>query len=99
MITYCTSSGPTPAFARAPRIAIAPRSEPDKSFNEPIKRPIGVRAPATITELVVSGMGCPYLIGCSQLMWAKGEGDQLAPGDCAELTNQRMPLRAGHLSP
>ena len=53
MITYCTSSGPTPAFASAPRIAIAPRSEPDNSFNEPSKRPIGVRAPATITELVV----------------------------------------------
>jgi len=56
MITYSTNSGPTPAFASAPRIAIAPRSELDKSFNEPSKRPIGVRAPATITELVGSGI-------------------------------------------
>ena len=58
MIRYSTNSGPTPAFASAPRIAIAPRSEPDKSFNEPSKRPIGVRAPATMTELV-SGIDCP----------------------------------------
>src|ERR1700694_483564 len=59
MITYSTNSGPTPAFASAPRIAIAPKSEPDKSFKEPIKRPIGVRAPATMTELVVSGIDSP----------------------------------------
>lgn len=49
----------TPAFASAPRIAITPRSEPDKSFNEPSKRPIGVWAPATTTELVGSCIDCP----------------------------------------
>src|SRR5271163_2619359 len=55
MITYSINSGSTPAFASAPRIAIAPNSEPDKSFKEPI----GVRAPATMTELVVSGVDSP----------------------------------------
>ena len=34
-------------------MAIAPRSVPEKSFSEPISLPIGVRAPATITDVVI----------------------------------------------
>ncbi len=52
MITYCTWSGATPDFSRAALMAIPPRSVPEKSFNEPSSRPIGVRAPPTMTEVV-----------------------------------------------
>jgi methylmalonyl-CoA/ethylmalonyl-CoA epimerase len=34
-------------------MAIAPRSLPEKSFSEPINLPTGVRAPATITDVVI----------------------------------------------
>ena len=34
--------------------AIAPRSLAEKSFSEPINLPMGVRAPATITDVVMS---------------------------------------------
>ena len=34
-------------------MAIAPRSLPEKSFSEPISLPTGVRAPATITDVVM----------------------------------------------
>src|SRR6201987_32328 len=44
---------PAPAVSTWPLIAIAPRSLPEKSFSEPISLPIGVRAPATITEVVI----------------------------------------------
>ena len=54
MITYSTSEAGTPAFSNAARIATAPRSVPEKSFSEPISRPIGVRAPATMTDVVIS---------------------------------------------
>ena len=53
MITYSTSDAGTPAFSSAPEIAIAPRSLPEKSFSEPINLPTGVRAPATITDVVI----------------------------------------------
>src|ERR1700724_4872472 len=54
MITYSTSEAGTVAFSRAALMAIAPRSLPEKSFSEPINLPIGVRAPATITDVVIS---------------------------------------------
>src|SRR6478752_4019932 len=54
MITYSTADAGTLAFSNAPAIAIAPRSLPEKSFSEPISLPTGVRAPATITEVVIS---------------------------------------------
>src|SRR3954463_652097 len=53
MITYSTADAGTPAFSRAPEMAIAPRSLPEKSFSEPISLPTGVRAPATITDVVI----------------------------------------------
>src|SRR6476660_7398039 len=54
MITYSTAEAGTPAFSSAPAMAIAPRSLPEKSFSEPISLPTGVRAPATITDVVIS---------------------------------------------
>ena len=53
MITYCTWSPPMPARSRAALIAKPPRSAPEKDFSEPSSRPMGVRAPATITEVVL----------------------------------------------
>ena len=53
MITYSTAEAGTPAFSKAPAMAIAPRSLPEKSFSEPISLPTGVRAPATITDVVI----------------------------------------------
>ena len=50
MITYCTCSGATPARSSAALIATPPRSAPVKSFSEPSSRPIGVRAPLTMTD-------------------------------------------------
>lgn len=54
MITYPTSDAGTFAFSSAAEIAIAPRSLPEKSFSEPINLPTGVRAPATITDVVIN---------------------------------------------
>ena len=51
MITYCTWSGATPARSSAALIANPPRSVPEKSFSEPSSRPIGVRAPPTMTDV------------------------------------------------
>jgi hypothetical protein len=44
-------------------IAKPPRSAPEKVFSEPSNRPMGVRAPATITEvlLFVPDMRCDPL--------------------------------------
>ena len=50
MITYSTWSPETPAFSRAPLMATPPRSAPERSLREPSRRPMGVRAPATMTE-------------------------------------------------
>src|SRR6476660_7309243 len=54
MMMYSTADAGTLAFSSAPLIATAPRSLPEKSFNEPISLPTGVRAPATITDVVIS---------------------------------------------
>src|SRR4051794_14898312 len=50
MITYWTWSGVTPERSSAALMANPPRSAPEKSFNEPSSRPIGVRAPLTMTD-------------------------------------------------
>src|SRR5688500_562809 len=52
MITYCTCSGVTPDRSSAARIAISPSLVAGRSFNAPSSRPIGVRAPWTMTELI-----------------------------------------------
>src|ERR1700752_1053931 len=54
MITYSTADAGTLAFSSAPAIPMAPRSLPEKSFSEPINLPTGVRAPATITDVVMT---------------------------------------------
>src|SRR5258708_26865715 len=53
MITYSTADAGTLAFSSAPAMAMAPRSLPEKSFSDPISLPTGVRAPATITDVVI----------------------------------------------
>src|SRR5918997_6706993 len=50
MITYWTWSGATPARSSAALMATDPSWAPLKSFNDPDILPIGVRAPATITD-------------------------------------------------
>src|SRR5664279_3316187 len=49
MITYSTSAPGTPARSSAPRIAVPPRFVALTVDSAPLKRPIGVLAPATIT--------------------------------------------------
>ena len=57
MITYSTREAGSAtfgkAFSSAPAMATAPRSLPEKSFSAPISFPTGVRAPATITDVVM----------------------------------------------
>src|SRR5690348_4423929 len=50
MITYWTCSGATPERSSAALIATPPSFVAGKSFSAPSSRPIGVRAPLTITE-------------------------------------------------
>src|SRR3712207_4514545 len=50
MITYSTWSPEMPARSSAAFIATPPRSAAEKSLSEPSSRPIGVRAPLTMTE-------------------------------------------------
>src|SRR5680860_412762 len=50
MITYSTWSPETPCFSNAPLMAAPPRSAADWSLRPPSRRPMGVRAPATITD-------------------------------------------------
>src|SRR4051794_7431434 len=50
MITYSTWSPATPARSRAALMASAPRSTAAKPLREPSRRPMGVRAPATMTD-------------------------------------------------
>jgi hypothetical protein len=56
MITYSTAEAATPDLSRAALIAIPPRSLPEKSLNDPISLPTGVRAPATITDVVMADL-------------------------------------------
>src|SRR5579859_1996579 len=54
MITYSTWPGATPARSSAALMAAAPRAVAGKVLRLPSSRPIGVRAPPTITEVIVS---------------------------------------------
>ena len=47
-----TWSPPIPARSSAALMAKPPRSAPEKDLSDPSSRPMGVRAPATITEVV-----------------------------------------------
>ena len=58
MITYSTAEAGTCALSNAPAMATAPRSLPEKSFSDPISLPTGVRAPATITDVVMTTSNC-----------------------------------------
>ncbi len=51
MITYWTCSPVIPARSRAARMAKPPSSAPENGFSAPSRRPIGVLAPATITDV------------------------------------------------
>ncbi len=83
MITYSTSPGATPALSRAPAMAMPPRSAPVRSLSEPIRRPTGVRAPATMTDVVTA---CPL-----------GVGGRRAPARWARARLHRPPrYRRGH---
>src|SRR4029453_9408006 len=55
MITYCTWSGATPDRSRAALIASPPRAVAGRVLRLPSRRPMGVRAPLTITEVVTKG--------------------------------------------
>src|SRR3954470_13818391 len=54
MITYCTAAGATPERSSAAAIAAPPSLVAGKSFRLPSSRPIGVRAPPTITLVMPS---------------------------------------------
>ncbi|MGX9228803.1 hypothetical protein ACWV95_26465 [Streptomyces albus] len=56
MITYSTWSPPIPARSSAALMAKPPKSAPLKGAREPSRRPMGVRAPETITEVVLLGV-------------------------------------------
>ena len=89
MITYSTAEAGTPAFSSAPEMAIAPRSLPEKSFSEPISLPTGVRAPATITDVVIY-----YLQGSSEpLKWSIGEARTLSSGYRYVMTAEQVDAR------
>src|SRR6195952_4621228 len=76
MITYSTNEAGTLAFSNAPLIAMAPRSLALKSFSEPISLPIGVRAPATITDVVMTTSET----GFNSRSTRSGEADLFSPG-------------------
>src|ERR1700722_1052522 len=89
LITYSTADGGTPAFSRAPAMATAPRSLPEKSFSEPINLPTGVRAPATITDVVI-----PTSTGSSEPLKSPiGETQCFPPGYRCVMTAEQVDAR------
>src|SRR4029453_6925364 len=54
MITYSTWSGRTPPRSRAASIAWPPSAVAGRDFRLPSKRPMGVRAALTITDVVTA---------------------------------------------
>src|SRR6476620_3053610 len=89
MITYSTSDAGTPAFSRAPEMAMSPRSLPEKSFSEPINLPTGVRAPATITDVVIY-----YLQSCSEpLKSPTGDAQSFSSGYLCVMTAEHADAR------
>src|SRR6201992_1116241 len=89
MITYSTSEAGTCAFSRAPLIAIAPRSLALKSFSEPISLPTGVRAPATITDVVMTTSSG----GFNSRSERSGEADSFPPGYRYVMTTDQVDTR------
>ncbi len=63
MMTYSTDSGATPARSRAALMATPPSSTADSPDREPSSLPIGVRAPATMTELDMTTASCARASG------------------------------------
>ena len=55
----------TPAFSRAPLMATPPRSAAERSLSPPSRRPIGVRAPATMTVNASDMEGLHRVLVCS----------------------------------
>ena len=77
------------AFSSAPAMAIAPRSLPEKSFSEPINLPTGVRAPATITDVVI-----PTSKGSSEPLKSPiGEAQSFPPGYRYVMTAEQVDAR------
>src|SRR6478672_10445017 len=103
MITYSTWSPETPAFSRAPLMATPPRSAADWSFRPPSRRPIGVRAPATITDPpVLADMGVPPLAR-SKSIWCALPDDTHHPDEGRGRPRDRRVtpgrVRSSHASP
>jgi hypothetical protein len=63
MITYSTASGATPALSSAALIAMPPSSTACSPDREPSSLPMGVRAPATMTELDMTTASCARASG------------------------------------
>src|SRR6478752_4140374 len=103
MMTYSTCSGATPAFSRAPLMATPPRSDPEKSLSEPSSRPMGVRAPATITEVgrsAVMGEASSDVIGDVAVNSSRDPARPLDEHDQAHTAySSRMPSRRPTLGP
>src|ERR1700761_3830674 len=89
MITYSTSEAGTFAFSSAPLIAIAPRSLALKSFSEPISLPTGVRAPATITDVVMTTSRA----GLNSRSKRSGEADSFPSGYRYVMTTDQVDTR------
>src|ERR1700753_699358 len=89
MISYSTSEAGTFAFSSAPLIAIAPRSLALKSFSEPISLPTGVRAPATITDVVMTTSRA----GLNSRSKRSGEADSFPSGYRYVMTTDQVDTR------
>src|ERR1700749_5118905 len=89
MITYSTSEAGTFAFSSAPLIAMAPRSLALKSFSEPISLPTGVRAPATITDVVMTTSRA----GLNSRSKRSGEADSFPSGYRYVMTTDQVDTR------
>ena len=68
---------------------MAPRSLAEKSFNEPINLPMGVRAPATITEVVMT----TSKIGCGRPIRPTGEAQSSPSGYRYVMTTDQVDAR------
>src|SRR6201991_1019093 len=89
MITYSTNDAGTFAFSSAPLIATAPRSLALKSFSEPISLPTGVRAPATITDVVMTTSRA----GLNSRSKRSGEADSFPSGYRYVMTTDQVDTR------
>src|SRR5690242_15610877 len=79
MITYCTDSGATCARSSAPLIASPPSSVAENPFSEPSSLPIGVRAPAMITDVVMVPPGRRVIVVNASQRNPKPDGTTALP--------------------